>query len=151
MAASTTATITASTQSLPLLFLIVGRNEPLYSAEFSTGETTPVPDSIVRQNYFVMHSSLDLVDKSAWTNPNMYLKTVDKVNHQMVSVFLTAGHIKLMMLHTGRSDESLRSFFGEVYELYVKFSMNPFYSYDMPILSKDFDERVRAMGRKYFS
>lgn len=140
-----------TTQSSPLLFLIVGRNEPLYSAEFSTGGTAPVPDSIIRQNYFVMHSSLDLVDKAAWTSPNMYLKTVDKVNHQIVSVFLTAGHIKLMMLHTGRSDENLRTFFGEVYELYIKLSMNPFYCYDMPILSKDFDQRVRVIGRKYFS
>lgn len=140
----------ASTQTAPLLFLIVGRNEPLYSAEFST-TSVPTSDSIIRQNYFVMHSSLDLVDKAAWTNNSMYLKTVDKVNHQMVSVFLTAGHVKLMMLHTGRSDESLRNFFIDVYDLYVKMSMNPFYRYDSPILSKEFDQKVRAAGKKYFS
>lgn len=136
-----------SSQSQSLLFLIVGRNEPLYSAEFSP---TPTSDSITRQNYFVMHSALDLVDKCAFATTQMYLKTVDKVNHQMVSVFLTAGHVKLMLLHCGKSEDTIRNFFMEVHELYVKLSMNPFYQYDSPIGSKDFDSRVKAAGRRYF-
>lgn len=135
-------------QESPILFLIVGRNEPLYSSEFISNQT-PISDSITRQNYFVMHSALDLVDKCAFTYPQMYLKTVDKVNHQMVTVFLTASHVKLMLLHTGKGDDVMKAFFTEVYELYVKLSMNPFYQFDTPITSKDFDERVRAVGRRY--
>ena len=63
-----------------LLFVIVGKNEPLYEAEFHKipGSSANV-DSVTRQNYFVLHSSLDLVEKSAWTTSNMYLKVVDKV------------------------------------------------------------------------
>jgi hypothetical protein len=135
-------------QESPILFLIVGRNEPLYSSEFTTSQT-PVSDSIIRQNYFVMHSALDLVDKCAFTYPSMYLKTVDKVNHQMVTVFLTACHVKFMLLHCGKGDDVMKAFFMEVYELYVKLSMNPFYQFDSHITSKDFDERVRAIGRRY--
>jgi len=102
------------------LFVIVGRNEPLYEAEFSkrTGSTTN--DAVTRQNYFVLHSALDLVEKAAWTTSSMYLKVVDKVNHQQVSTFLTAGNVKLLLLHTGKSDDAIKNFFQEVYELYVK-------------------------------
>jgi hypothetical protein len=44
------------------------------------------------------------------------------VNHQQVSTFLTAGSIKFMLLHSGKSEDSIRNFFTEVYELYVKVS-----------------------------
>ena len=62
---------------------------------------------------------------------------------------MTAGNIKFMLLHAGKSDDSIRNFFSEVYELYVKLSMNPFYKYDTPITSKEFDKRVRATARRY--
>lgn len=60
-----------------LLFVIVGQNEPLYEAEFL--KASSASDSATRQNYFVLHSALDLVEKAAWTTNNMYLKVVDKV------------------------------------------------------------------------
>jgi len=37
-----------------------------------------------------------------------------------VSTFLTAGNVKLMLLHTGKSEDAVRNFFQDVYELYVK-------------------------------
>ena len=49
-----------------------------------------------------------------------YLRLVDKFNEQNVSAFLTAGGAKLMLLHDGRADDAIRSFFAEVHELYVK-------------------------------
>jgi len=73
---------TSSIAQSPLLFVIVGRNEPLYEAEFNKlpGATqNQNADSVTRQSYFVLHTALDLVDKSTWTNNNMYLKVVDKV------------------------------------------------------------------------
>ena len=135
-----------------LLFVIVGKNEPLYEAEFNkVPGSSSTQDSLTRQNYFVLHSALDLVEKAAWTTNNMHLKVVDKVNHQHVSTFLTAGNIKFMLLHGGRSEDGVKNFFMDVYELYVKLSMNPFYSYDTPITSKAFDTRVRAVARRYLS
>jgi trafficking protein particle complex subunit 2 len=67
----------ASTQTL--LFVIVGRNEPLFEAEFQKRGAAAPSDAVTRQNYFVLHSALDLVEKAAWTSSNMYLKVVDKV------------------------------------------------------------------------
>ena len=43
-----------------------------------------------------------------------------QVNHQQVSAFLTAGNIKFMLLHAGKSEDSIKNFFNDVYELYVK-------------------------------
>lgn len=84
-----------------------------------------------------------------------------------------------MLLHGGRNEDSIRNFFQDVYELYVKvrrkagraisscmclllntwtwllgllflqLSMNPFYRYDTPIKSESFDTRVRAIARRY--
>ena len=67
--------------SSALLFVIVGKNEPLY--EYNKVQAA---DSVTRQNYFVLHSALDLVEKAAWTTNNMYLKVVDNVRNQQESV-----------------------------------------------------------------
>ena len=65
-----------------LLFLIVGKNEPLYEAEIHKRGGTGNSDAVARQNYFVVHSALDLVEKASWTTQNMYLKVVDKVRNK---------------------------------------------------------------------
>ena len=67
-----------------LLFVIVGRNEPLFETEIHRRSTSSTgvssgSDAVSRQNYFVLHSALDLVDKAAWNSSQMYLKVVDKV------------------------------------------------------------------------
>lgn len=137
----------ASNQSM--LFFIVGKNEPLYEAEIhKRGASGKSDASVARQSYFVVHSSLDLVDKAIWTSQNMYLKVIDKVNQQYVSVFMTAGNIKFLLLHSGKGETEIKNFFQEVHDLFVKLSMNPFYRYDTPITSKDFDQRVRAVARR---
>lgn len=80
-------------QPQSLLFVIVGKNEPLFEAELNKVATT---DSITRQNYFVLHSSLDLVDKSAFTSSSMYLKVVDKVIIYYFSTH-TSGNFPLLV------------------------------------------------------
>ncbi|KAL7532018.1 hypothetical protein ACHAXR_004377 [Thalassiosira sp. AJA248-18] len=140
--------------STPVLFVIVGKNEPLFEAEIDTHSSIGAPgqnDLSTRQNYFVLHSALDLVEKSAFTTNSMYLRVVDKVNHQQVSTFLTAANVKFMLLHGGKGEEVVKNFFNEVYGYYVKLSMNPFYKYDTPITSKAFEARVRAAARAYLS
>ena len=107
--------------SAPILFVIVGKNEPLFEAEIDTSAGSPGQNDLsTRQNYFVLHSALDLVEKSAWTTNKMYLRVVDKVNHQQVSTFLTAASVKFMLLHGGKGEEVVKNFFNEVYDYYVK-------------------------------
>lgn len=54
-----------------LLFLIVGRNEPLFEAEFHKRGAPGNSDAVARQNYFVVHSALDLVEKACWTTQSV--------------------------------------------------------------------------------
>ena len=54
------------------LFLIVGKNEPLYEAEVhKRGAPGATSDAVARQSYFVVHSSLDLVERRAWETQNV--------------------------------------------------------------------------------
>mmetsp|Transcript_39603 Transcript_39603/g.77444 ORF Transcript_39603/g.77444 Transcript_39603/m.77444 type:complete len:167 (-) Transcript_39603:619-1119(-) len=156
-------------------FVIVGSGDPLYSTEINRGlssnqqsgssgiqgenssgtkEGTGGSGSSGGENsqsWFVLHCSLDMVDNISWTNGGMFLKTVDKMMSQQVSAFQTAGSIKFLLIHSGqRQEDSIKNFFHDVYELYVKHSMNPLYKYGTAITSKTFDSRVRASARKYF-
>lgn len=129
--------------SAPVLFVIVGKNEPLFEAEIDTHSSIGAPgqnELSTRQNYFVLHSALDLVEKSAWTtnNNNMYLRVVDKVNHQQVSTFLTAANVKFMLLHGGKGEEVVKNFFNEVYGYYVKVECIP--SFVCCEIARDFPE-----------
>ena len=54
-----------------LLFIIVGQNEPLYEAEIHKRGASGNSDAVARQNYFVVHSALDLVEKASWTTQNV--------------------------------------------------------------------------------
>jgi hypothetical protein len=133
----------APAMSSPVLFVIVGKNEPLFEAEIDTSHSSggrgggspggggggrggggqQQSELSTRQNYFVLHSALDLVEKSAWTTNSMYLRVVDKVNQQQVSTFLTAANVKFMLLHGGKGEEVIKNFFNEVYGYYVKVCM----------------------------
>mmetsp|Transcript_9111 Transcript_9111/g.20549 ORF Transcript_9111/g.20549 Transcript_9111/m.20549 type:complete len:115 (-) Transcript_9111:301-645(-) len=78
-----------------LLFVIVGRNEPLYEAEFHKRGATTNSDAATRQNYFVLHSALDLVEKTAWTTNSMYLKVVDKVRPTFFVIYVDCGSLSI--------------------------------------------------------
>lgn len=54
-----------------LLFLIVGQNEPLFEAEIHKRGATGNSDAVTRQNYFVAHSALDLVEKAQWVTSSV--------------------------------------------------------------------------------
>jgi Sedlin, N-terminal conserved region len=62
-----------SSNNSVLLFLIVGQNEPLYEAEIHKRGAPGNSDAVARQNYFVTHSALDLVEKAQWVTSNVSL------------------------------------------------------------------------------
>ena len=130
------------------LFIIISKNEPIYEAEFSTGVTTK-GDEHVHLNHFIIHSSLDMVEKAMWSTSSMYLKVVDKFGSSQVSAFLTAGNTIFTLLHEGKSEDNIKTFFTEVHELYLKFMMNPFFDFNQTIVSHQFDTRVKNLARRY--
>ncbi|TMW69337.1 hypothetical protein Poli38472_001493 [Pythium oligandrum] len=126
------------------MFVLVGSKEPLYKMEMKTRK-----EESAHVDEFLLHSALDIVDEMMWTTPNMALKVVDKFNDQFVSAFVTATNIKFLLLHESRNDDTIKAFFHEVHELYLKLLMNPFYEYDTPITSEVFDARVKTLARRY--
>lgn len=78
-----------------------------------------------------------------------YLKVIDKYNEWLISAYITATGDRLLILHDVKNDEPIRVFFLEVYELYLKFLLNPFYERGQAIDSAAFDGKVRGIARKY--
>ncbi|KAH0876318.1 hypothetical protein HID58_073680 [Brassica napus] len=119
-------------------FIIVGRNDiPIYEAEVGSA---PKREDAAQLHQFILHAALDVVQDLAWTTSAMFLKSVDRFNDLVVSVYVTAGHI----LFNG-----IKSFFQEVHELYIKVLLNPLYLPGSRITSSHFDTKVRALARKY--
>ncbi|RMD42771.1 hypothetical protein DV735_g2334, partial [Chaetothyriales sp. CBS 134920] len=141
-------------------------------ARFRNGETSRY------MNQFIVHASLDVVEEAQWLSPNMWLKVIDNYppTSSHVSCFVTASNVRFMLLHqpaamptsgagsrastisassiphnptSQHTEEAIRQFMIEVYELWVKASMNPFYRPGATITSPMFRQRVTAIGRKW--
>eukprot|EP00640_Fibrocapsa_japonica_P004451 CAMPEP_0113944190 /NCGR_PEP_ID=MMETSP1339-20121228/31047_1 /TAXON_ID=94617 /ORGANISM="Fibrocapsa japonica" /LENGTH=134 /DNA_ID=CAMNT_0000949283 /DNA_START=8 /DNA_END=415 /DNA_ORIENTATION=+ /assembly_acc=CAM_ASM_000762 len=134
---------------MALCFAIVGKTGPLYEA-CEIGNHHPKDENLISYSQFIIHSSLDMLEKNEFSTQNMYLKTIDKFNDMSISGWITAQGIRFLLLHDGRSDDAIKNFFSDVYELYVRLLMNPFYKYDSQVLSPAFDHRVRILARRYF-
>lgn len=56
---------------------------------------------------------------------------------------------KFLLMHDQKTDDnSMKTFFAELYELYVKVLLNPFYEKNSPILSPEFRARVKHISRR---
>ena len=107
-----------------------------------------------------------------------YLKRVDTYSpaDAYVSCFITGSNVRFMLLHqpataalgaagsrmstisstsiphnptSPQAEEAIRQFMNEVFELWVKTHMNPFYRMGDEIRSPVFRQRVIAAGRKW--
>ncbi|XP_064396392.1 trafficking protein particle complex subunit 2-like [Halichondria panicea] len=135
-------------------FVIVGHNDnPLFELEYPPRPADPPKiDDKRHLNQFVAHAALDLVDEAKWQSGNLHLKTVDKFNDLTVNGFVTASHMRFLIVHdTSKSQESMKNFFQEAYELFVKATLNPFYTPNTPITSNSFKKKANALARKYLA
>jgi trafficking protein particle complex subunit 2 len=141
-------------------------------AHFRKGETSRY------MNQFIVHAALDVVEEVQWLTSNMWLKVIDSYapTSSHVSCFITGSNHRFMLLHqptpvptssagsrastissnsiphnpTGaQTEDAIRQFMTEIFELWVKATMNPFYRLNSPVVSPVFRQRVTAAGRKW--
>ncbi|KAK1444557.1 SNARE like protein [Babesia gibsoni] len=147
-----------------LVLVIVGKDDkPLLIQDISTPGWRPDPPHLAS---FVAHQALDIIEDIVWTNPNMYLKEVDVFDCLAVSAYVTCSHLKLILITSAAgwtapsgslsqnmppppSYESIRLFFRDVQELYCKQLLNPLYTPNETIISKEFNLRVQKIARKH--
>lgn len=133
-----------------LTFVIVGHDDhPIFESDLA-----PKPDGREAQgvylHQFVLHAALDAVNEQLWTTTSMHLGNVDKFNNLTVAAHVTAAHVKFLLLHDGKNDEAIRLFFKDVYDIYVRVCMNPFFTTMGRISSPGFGQKVRILAKTHF-
>lgn len=160
-------------------FTVIGtRDNPLYELEFSSFKSSSSGSSHPGQSNFstkvkellpfITNASLDLIEDAQWSTGAFNLGRVDSFYGIRVSAFVTQGNIKFVLCYDATSsstggldsmmtssnsskhDENvIKQFFTEAYDLYVQTLLNPFYLVNDPIVSPDFDFRLKLLARKY--
>ncbi|KAF3991472.1 hypothetical protein FT663_01353 [Candidozyma haemuli var. vulneris] len=155
------------------------RDNPLYELEFSSFKTSSSNTGYPGQSNFstrikellpfITNASLDLVEDAQWSSGAFNLGKVDSFYGVRVNAFVTQGNIKFILCYDASSTASgglesmmsstsssskhdenvIKQFFTEAYDLYVQTLLNPFYSVNDPIVSPDFDYRLKLLARKY--
>lgn len=149
-----------STSGYNYYLVIVGKwDSPLFELEYSTKTSatgTPGTNITVTDHryltQFVAHAALDIVDQTIWTQPQMFLKCIDKFNEWFVNAFVGGtSRIRLLLLHDAPrlEENNIRNLFIELYELYTKFALNPLYVHHTPIQSKTFEKKAANIAKKY--
>mmetsp|Transcript_7564 Transcript_7564/g.19579 ORF Transcript_7564/g.19579 Transcript_7564/m.19579 type:complete len:145 (-) Transcript_7564:412-846(-) len=135
--------------NITAMFYVVGTSDnPLFEADLGNAGKRRDEDASYLQ--FAVHASLDFIDHQSFTKNTMYLRNYDQMNESLqIAGFLTAGHTKFILVHNIRNEDAIKTFFQEVYDVYVKVLLNPFYEPNTPIKSNVFNQRVKVVGRKY--
>ena len=140
-------------------FVMVGHEDnPIFELEYSrthhlgTLEKQNPPSKKEDQlhlHQFTAHASLDIIDETKWTSNNLNFKALDRFNEYIISAFVTPSQIRFVMLHVERNDDAIKNFFHDVFDLYTKLSLNPFYAPGTKINFQSFLQRVNSLCKKY--
>eukprot|EP00040_Diaphanoeca_grandis_P018463 m.97126 g.97126 ORF g.97126 m.97126 type:complete len:147 (-) comp26949_c0_seq1:285-725(-) len=139
-------------------FCLVGRDGvPIFEDWFDSKYSLELMDDQLPKDdlrylhQFITNKALDSVPDLIWTTQSMYLKVIDDFNDFYVSAFLTAGGVKMLLLHDRAisNTDGIKNFFSEVHEVYVKALLNPLYDPGLKLEAKDLRTKVRVYAKRY--
>lgn len=138
-------------------FTILGSTDtPLYELDIGTYKqsqgdgSVSFPVEIDQLKQFIVNGSLDILQDVQFKSNQIFFKNLDSFYGYNILAFLTQGNAKFMILtNTKVNDESIRQFFIELNELFVKKILSPFYKVNSPITDIQFDQRVKLLAKKY--
>jgi hypothetical protein len=161
-----------------LQFVIVGKDDvPIFDADLSarvmpSGDGAGVPSSsgsdhiaatdrskqgdVPNQRpqylyHFVLHASLDAMDDLEWSTKSAFLGVIDRFNNLQVSGYITPGNrLRLLLLHDGKSEDQVKTFFRGVHSLLIPLVLNPFFLSNERIHSVDFYTKIRRLSKTVF-
>lgn len=78
-----------------VVFMIVGKNEPIFEIELSRSGVNEVSDELAYLHQFVLFSSLDVIHSAMWTNPATYVSPRVYIFHLEIHtiVYLLPSHM----------------------------------------------------------
>lgn len=126
------------------MFLIVGRNDvPIYAENLGTGR---LPAGSFCE--LAIHAALDIVDERSLLTSHMYFPKIDTFEDVwLVSAYVTASNMRLMLVHESKSEDAIKNFFYEIHEALIKVMLNPFF--DLGQTCKSFDSKVKQIAKRY--
>eukprot|EP01056_Protomagalhaensia_sp_Gyna25_P000035 Protomagalhaensia_sp_Gyna_25__34@NODE_1017_length_2291_cov_16_232682_g810_i0_p2_GENE_NODE_1017_length_2291_cov_16_232682_g810_i0NODE_1017_length_2291_cov_16_232682_g810_i0_p2_ORF_typecomplete_len141_score21_83Sedlin_N/PF04628_13/7e23_NODE_1017_length_2291_cov_16_232682_g810_i0246668 len=135
------------------LLVVLGKGDALlYETTLPNNKEKRVNEdtSTSASDQFRCLAAIEPTDLLLWQQPQMYCKVVDRVGKMSVSAFVGANYTKLMLLHRPpKSDEAIRLFFQDLYELVIKMQLNPLCDYNGILYSPAFDKKVLALAAKH--
>lgn len=98
----------------------------------------------------IAHASLDNLDQKLQEKNNvLFYPNIDYQNNWNVSAYVTPGFLRFIILHDVTNNDGIKNFFQNVYEIYIKLLLNPFYQHNSEIVSEAFDQRVKSAAKKF--
>ena len=131
--------------------MIVSRDDfPLF--EMKIDSLVKNQNKVKPEQYeFIINGALDTIDQLQWQTKAMYLKPAEKFNDCLsVACLLTPANTRLVLLHEAASEDRIKTFLNEVYDLYARLAMNPFFSHSEKINITQFNQRVAQHAARLF-
>ncbi|GET87534.1 unspecified product [Leishmania tarentolae] len=131
--------------------LVVGPSDACLFA-YGNSDTTPTGSSDNElAHHFSLYSALDVIDEVMWTRGDFLLSKVDRPygDSYYISAYVGLAPIRLLLMQDAEPKDSLSTFFSEVYQLCVRYFMNPFSTTCKKIQSPTFRDQIALLCRKY--
>ncbi|OAF65804.1 Trafficking protein particle complex subunit 2 [Intoshia linei] len=130
-------------------FVIVSSNDNLIYETNCINMEFDKPDERMNLQQVTAYASMDVIMEKSLSSNQMYLGIVESSNGWLVYAFLTPSNHRFILLNTQLNEESIRSLFIEIFDGFLKVTLNPFYQFNEPITNKEFDIRVKNCLKRF--